>query len=426
MRIIKTRNLKNRFLLVAVLLVSAAYCACAQDKNLPKDTYIASAIPDSLKEDANSVVRYASKELLVKGPGKSVEKYHSVVTILNEKGDDGARLVLFYDKKYSSINSVEMVVYNAAGVQIKKYHKSDFYDRSATDGISIITDSRLMALQHSIASYPTTIEINYEIRTGSYLDLGEWHIQEPEKSVQYEEYNVLALPSVGFRYKNKNTKLVPEKTRDGDYDKYTWKVTGIKATKPEEEALDWQVYPKISLATNLFEYNDLPGDFSTWQNYGKWVQKLNADVCTLDANRTTEIKAMTANLKTDKEKAKFLYEYMQHNMRYVSIQLGIGGLKPFPAMFVDQKKYGDCKALSNYMYALLKAVDIPSHYALVRAGTNEEPADAAFPKDPFNHIILCIPFKGDTTWLECTSNTQPIWQTRHIYRKPQRITANYR
>ena len=398
----------KRISIILLFCLSAAYYARAQDKKLPKDIYIASAIPDSLKEDANSVVRYAAEELLVKGPGKLVRKYHGIVTVLNEKGDDEARLILFYDKKYSNINSVEMVVYNAAGVPIKKYHKSDFYDRSATDGISIITDSRLLALQHSIASYPTTIEVNYEMRWDSYLDLGEWHIQEPEKSVQYEEYKVSALSSVGFRYKNKNTKLVPEKTIDGEYDKYAWKVTGIKATKPEEEALDWQVYPKISFATNLFEFDDLPGDFSNWQNYGKWVQKLNADVCTLDATRTAEIKAMTANLKTDKEKAKFLYEYMQHNMRYVSIQLGIGGLKPFPAMFVDQKKYGDCKALSNYMYALLKAVDIPSHYALVRAGTNEEPADAAFPTDPFNHIILCIPFKGDTTWLECTSNTKPF------------------
>src|SRR6202012_193753 len=128
----------------------------------------------------------------------------------------------------------------------------------------------------------------------------------------------------------------------------------------------------------------------------------------LSPQRAAEVKKMTDTIKTDKEKAKFLYKYLQQNVRYVSIQLGIGGYKPFPATFVDEKKYGDCKALANYMRALLKAVNIPSYYAIIRAGTNQEPADFSFNENVFNHAIVCIPFKNDTTWLECTSNTSPF------------------
>jgi hypothetical protein len=117
---------------------------------------------------------------------------------------------------------------------------------------------------------------------------------------------------------------------------------------------------------------------------------------------------MTDTIKTDRGKASFLYKYMQQNMRYVSIQLGIGGFRPFAATFVDDKKYGDCKALSNYMHALLKAVDIPSYCAIIRAGENQESGDFAFPHNDFNHEILCIPFKNDTTWLECTSSLTPF------------------
>ena len=89
--------------------------------------------------------------------------------------------------------------------------------------------------------------------------------------------------------------------------------------------------------------------------------------------------------------------------------MGIGGFKPFAATFVDQKKYGDCKALANYMRALLKAVDINANYAIVRAGTNEKPADFNFPDNPFNHAILCIPFKNDNYLVRVYQRYATIW-----------------
>jgi hypothetical protein len=133
---------------------------------------------------------------------------------------------------------------------------------------------------------------------------------------------------------------------------------------------------------------------------------LHNGVNTLTPEREAEIRKMTDSIKTDKGKAKFLYNYLQQNTRYVSVQLGIGGWKPFAATFVDQKKYGDCKALATYMHALLKAVNIPSYCAVINAESNKEPADLNFPFNYFNHEILCIPFKGDTTWLDCTMTTQ--------------------
>ncbi|WP_345953600.1 DUF3857 domain-containing protein [Mucilaginibacter sp. PAMB04168] len=400
------KQIKSVALLAATLLLHP-FVALSQDKNLPKDLYLAAAIPDSLKQDANKVVRYSLREMRVSGPGKLLSKGHQIVTILNEKADDAAVLYVPYDKKFSSVNMAQMLVYNAEGKLIKKYGKSDMYDRSAADGISIITDSRFMVAQHDIGTYPVTVETYYEIAHNSYLDLSEWDIQTKETAVQTAAYKIAVVPGVNFRYKNKNISIAPKKESQGGFDVYTWEVKNLKALTPEEDVPAWTVTPRIIFAADKFSYNGLPGDISNWKNYGNWQLALNADVCSLPPQRAEEIKQMTAHLKTDPDKARFLYNYLQQNMRYVSIQLGIGGLKPFPATFVDQKKYGDCKALTNYMHAMLKAVGIRSHYAMINAGVNEEPADPNFPADPFNHVILCIPFKGDTTWLECTSHTQP-------------------
>ncbi|MDB5016671.1 MAG: Transglutaminase-like enzyme putative cysteine protease [Mucilaginibacter sp.] len=394
------------FTIVALwLAIEKSY---SQDKEIPKDLYIAATIPDSLKENANSVVRYSGTEVTVKTPGKVITRFHSIVTILNEKGDHEAIMEMRYNRKYDSYSSISMLVYNEKGDVIKKYHKGDMYDGAANDDMTLVTDERFLAVKHSIASYPVTIEQQYEEDVSSLVDLGSWHIQQNEQAVENAYYKITISNDAGFRYINKNTALKPQKSAIENFDNYLWKVSNLKAVKLEERAEKWRVLPKIEFASNHFAFYGVPGDFSSWKNFGIWIKALNADVCSLSPEREAEIRKMTDSIKTDKGKAIFLYNYLQQSMRYVSIQLGIGGLKPFPATFVDQKKYGDCKALSNYMSALLKAVKIPSYYAIINAEANQEPADISFPFDSFNHVILCVPFKGDTTWLECTSNTQPF------------------
>jgi hypothetical protein len=397
------------FLVLTLALLGLLSSARSQDKDIPKELYIASNIPDSLKENANAVVRFSEDIITIKGPGKETIKHHRIVTILNEKGDYNAEMIMGYNKKYDSYSNIEMRVYNENGNSIKRYHKSDMYDGSAAGDETMVTDERFLAVRHTVASYPSTIETEYEEDVTSFVSLSGWRIQDKmEQAVQYAVCMVTVDPSIGFRYKCENINVQPGKQNSNGMDIYTWQVKNLKAIKKEENVLSWNILPGILFAGNTFSCYGYPGDFTTWQSFGKWVLGLNSDVCTLSPERVAEIKNMTDTIGSDKAKARFLYNYLQKNMRYVSIQLGIGGFKPFPATFVDQKKYGDCKALSNYMYALLKAVNINANYALIRAGVNEKPADFSFPYDAFNHAILCIPFKNDTTWLECTSSTQPF------------------
>jgi len=399
--------IKSGMAIVAFVLILAEN-AFSQEKDISKALYSAVSIPDSLKENANAIVRYKMLDIKVLGPADITVKKHLIVTILNEKAADEAQAVLFYSKKYNIVNGFEMQVFDANGKQIKKYHKYDMLDQSAVPSGTIASDDRLMYIRHTITSYPATIEITDEINYKSSMNIESWHIQGEEQAVQDAYCHLTIANDAGFKFQNKNTTIEPIIAQNNKVTIYAWHASNLKAIKPEKGAKGWRVLPRVYFATNKFEFYGVNGDFSSWKSFGKWIQGLNADVCTLSPPRADEIRKMTANLKTDRDKAKFLYEYLQQSMRYVSVQLGIGGMKPFPADFVDQKKYGDCKALSNYMYALLKAVDIPANYAIINAGANAEPAEAGFARNSFNHAILCVPLKGDTTWLECTSNTQPF------------------
>lgn len=396
---------KKSIVLFAIFLFLFCFGASAQDE-LPKDIYSASAIPDSLKSGAHAVVRYLRENYVIKAEGKIKNSMRRVITLLDNKADDEATIVLHYQRKFNSIDRIEINCYNADGKLVKKYHRNDFYDRAAVDGFSLITDDRVLILKHEFASYPATIDISVENSLSSYIDLGTVYFQRPDVATQSAVYQYKVDPAVGFRYRTVLSSIKPVKSSAEGMDTYTWSISNTKAPKDEDGAPFWSAYPHLSLAINKFVYDNKPGDLSSWKSFGQWISGLHTGVNSLSPQREEQIREMTAGLKTDKEKARFLYQYLQKNMRYVSVQLGIGGLKPFPASYVDEKKYGDCKALSNYMYALLKAVNIKSHYALVNAGENAEPAATGFANDPFNHVILCIPFAKDTTWLECTSNLQ--------------------
>ena len=161
------------------LIRAKAYC-----QDIPKELYVASGIPDSLKVDANSVIRYNMETYDVAGPGKFVYKSHAIVTVLNEKGNHEAEVSLQYNKKYSTVGAFEMKIYDADGKLIKKYHKSDMYDHAAEDYESLVTDDRVLEIEHTIANYPTTVEITYEKDNSSLINLDGWAIQEFEQSVQ--------------------------------------------------------------------------------------------------------------------------------------------------------------------------------------------------------------------------------------------------
>jgi hypothetical protein len=188
---------------------------------------------------------------------------------------------------------------------------------------------------------------------------------------------------------------------------YTWQVSNLAAREriPFQPPLA-EISPTVFTAPDEFEFEGYKGNMASWQSFGKWFSQLNAGRDKLPDATVAKLKALVAGAPDEVTRIQQLYQHLQANTRYVSIQLGIGGFQPFEASYVDSKGYGDCKALSNYMHAMLKAVGINSYYALVRAGGDEPDIQVDFPSNQFNHVILCVPLAQDSVWLECTSQTE--------------------
>ena len=327
---------------------------------------------------------------------------HRILTILNEKGKDELDFVQ-YTNRYISLEDADIEIYDAMGKQTHKFRKKDMTTVSTGEGL--IEDGYLTYFRVPAPSYPITVEYNYQLKFTGTVNYPSFNIMSTGEAVLKSIFTARVPKELDLRYKDKNVQLKPDITEDAKYKQYQWTVSDMKALEYEEGTAKYEsLYPSVQLSPNKFSYYNHQGELTSWKKFGAWIGNLYTGLDELPPERKDFFINLTKGVSTDKEKARIIYKYLQKNFRYISIQLGIGGLKPFPADFTDKKKYGDCKGLSNYMKAALKSVGIKSYIALINAEYNSEPVDPNFPENGFNHVILCIPQVKDSIWLECTSN----------------------
>ena len=374
---------------------------------LRAQNYSTASIPDSLRKDARAVLRLEEVIFEIKSPEKAVLHEHQVYTILNSKGDDLSDYVSHYDK-FTSINDISGALYDSLGKVVRKAKRRDMQDKSYVDEMSLTTDTRYLEHNFYCQNYPYTAEYQEDDDLNGLLDLPDWEpLSHLDVSTQHTKYVVITPKDYTLRYLTLNGAAPPVITEEKDRKIYTWEAVDLPARHRETHAPRWEeIVPYVLVAPSDFEAQGYKGNMSSWSDYGKFIGQLRAGRDILPENVRKEVHALVDTIADPRRKVYTLYRYLQQNTHYMNVSLGIGGWQPFPADYVATKKYGDCKALSNYMVALLKEAGINGKYVEIRAGENAAPMIDAFPSFQSNHIITCVPMGRDSLWLECTSQTQ--------------------
>lgn len=367
-----------------------------------------SNIPADLLKNAIIVKRTDDQQFILHKEGEATLRVHYAYTVLNENGDDYAGFAEYYNK-FRDIRSVEGTLYDAKGNVIRKLKKKDLQDQSAVSDINLIDDNRIKSYQFYHRVYPYTVEFEYEIKFNGTMFYPTWYPQPDQKIAVQQSRFIFSCPdNQSFRYKAYQYNREPVVAVDKGVKIYTWELNNRAAILREPYApATRRLTPLVLFGPVGFEMQNYRGTMQSWQDLGKFIYALKAGRDELPADVKARVHQLTDNIVSSQEKVRLLYEYMQQHTRYISIQLGIGGWQPFEAKFVAEKKYGDCKALSNYMAALLKEAGIPSLYTVINAGRGRDELFEEFPSSQFNHAVLCVPLQKDTMWLECTSQTTP-------------------
>jgi len=394
-----------RKMIVCLMLLLIAFCNTSFGKD---GDYAVSKIAGDLLKNADAVLRLEEKRFEIVSTKEAIEKQHYVITILNENGDSWAVFSEYYDK-LREIANIDGVLYDAGGIQIKKTKNKDIQDLSGVDDNNLIDDNRVKYHNFYYKVYPYTVEYTVEIRYKNTLFFPSWMPQPASKlSVEQSSMTIECSADYPFRYKSYNYKSDPVVVNEKNKKSVTWSAKNMAALIREPYQPAWfELTTVVTFGPADFQVGDYKGNMATWQDFIKFQLELNKGRDALPPAVKQKVHELSDGITDTRKKIQNLYEYMQKNTRYISIQLGVGGWQPFEASYVANKGYGDCKALTNYMYSLLKEAGIPSYYTLIRAGQGKRPVPLDFPTAEFNHVILCALAGKDSVWLECTNQTMP-------------------
>lgn len=390
--------------LVAVALLNLKISA--QEK---KDVQT-SKIDSLFTQNSDAIVRSEEVIIEINSINSIVVKTKRIVTVLNKNGVKHSDFYERYDSS-TKIKKLEAIVYDANGEEIKKYKKGDFEDHSAVGSGDLATDNRVKYIQHTPLKYPYTLAFESEVQSTTTAFVEPWFpVSSYRVSVVNSSYEIVNPNNITLRFKERNLEgysINHDKTDTG----VVYSISNLEARLPEVYSPSFlEIVPSVWVALNDFSLEGVKGSAVDWKSFGKWqYDNLLLGRGKLSDTTVKQIEELVSNAKTNKEKAKLIYEYVQKKTRYISVQLGIGGWMPFLAEDVDRLGYGDCKALTNYTKALLDSQNITSYYTIVYGDRDKRNIDAEFVSMQGNHVILNIPdVEDEDIWLECTSQTMPF------------------
>ncbi len=393
-------QMKPSFLLLFIFFSSFIYS---------QKVYTYFDVPKNLTKNANSVILEEKRIVDVSNPGVLNTSYYIATMVLNKRGSNRLSTLAYYDEG-SKIKKIKAIVYDAYGNELKTFKKKDFLDVSASDGISMYSDDRVMYINYTPTTFPYTLIFSYEKTSNSTGIIPEWYpISDYASATKSSTYILLFDPNNKPRYQPKNLDKFHITITESP-NQIICSAKNLIPIKYEELAPDFSnIAPSVKFTLNHFTLKGVKATATNWKEFGDWMyHSLLRNTNDLPQSTIDEVKRLIKNDTSNILKARKIYQYVQDKVRYISIQIGIGGWKPMKASEVDKLSYGDCKALTNYTKSLLDAVGVPSYYTIIYAGDTEKNIDKTFSRIEGNHVILGIPNNQSITWLECTSQDTPF------------------
>jgi hypothetical protein len=342
-------------------------------------------------ERTNAVLLYSEDMLSVQSNGKIKKVERRVYKILRPDGRRYGAVRADFDAE-TKINSVRGWCIPAQGKDYEVREK----DAIETALLGVQNGELMTDLKSKILTIPAAdpgnivgYEIEQELRPYVMQDVWAFQQEVPVREAHYS----LQLPA-GWDHKAVWLNH-PEVPPLGGAGQWQWVVSNINAIKTESGMPPWQGVAGFMVVSLFGGASGQNNGFEDWKAMGKWEGGLTSGRREASPEIKKKTAEITANAPTTLAKMRALAQFMQKEIRYVGIQLGIGGWQPHPAREIFLHKYGDCKDKATLLSTMLNEIGVESYYLDIN--TERGTITPATPATRwFDHVVLAIRLSDDT------------------------------
>ena len=346
--------------------------AAAQD-NLPK-------YPD----DTVAVILLSEQQTTVKDNGEIETRYRCAYKLLRPEAREqfGSIVVQFDDETKLSFLKAWTITPTGQQMELKE---KDAVETGMTS-YGLYSDKRVKYLRFPEANPGSVVGYEYVQKQRPFIFEDSWVFQQnvPTRRSRFS----LQIPA-GWEFTNHWANYSEQKPQSSSNNQNVWEVTDLPGVELEPGM------PPMPTVVGRMEIKYFPRDpklraktSGTWNDLGIWY----ADLTSRSRDETPAIKQkvseLTGGISDPVARMKALTSYVQRQVRYVAIEIGIGGYQPHPASAVFTHQYGDCKDKATLLSAMLHEIGIESYYVLIDADRGIVNPD--FPSTRFNHVIVAI------------------------------------
>jgi len=383
--LIAARHALLAFLSAAAVILASPLAHAGNEAPAWMHAVVNTPLP-AYDEKTNAVLLYAEDILSVQPNGKIKKIERRAFKILRPDGRRLGKQHFYYDAE-TKITNIHGWCVPAQGkdFEVKEKEMTDTGYLSVEWG-ELYTDLHAKVMDIPAADPGNVIGYEVEQDWRPYVMQDVWDFQEtlPVREARY----TLQLPP-SWEYKAvwlNHLDVTPTSSASGQYQ---WVVSDLQAVKWEPEMPPWRGVAGYMIISLIAPGGSSRG-FLTWADMGQWYNQLIQGRRDVTPEMHQKVLALTGSLDGTLPKMRAIAGFLQKDVRYVAVELGVGGFQPHAAREVFVHRFGDCKDKATLMSAMLSDIGVESYYVVIHTERGGVTASTPPHLHNFNHAILAI------------------------------------